>query len=164
MIWKAEHWLEIRLWDKAGRYHWVKRVHIWGSSGPYFPTIAVNKSLLIQAECEKIRTRKTPNADTFTQGMYLFDIFQKNLNFSREHAFWCYSYNLLDPNITYHPGLLRKMIFSKISNKSWNWDTSTSNQVSNCDCVVLEIFYESQIPVNNSHSLEMFPFSQWEHF
>ena len=27
------------------------------------------------------------------------------------------------------------------------WDTSTSSQVSNCDGVVLEIYFRSQIPV-----------------
>ena len=39
-------------------------------SGPYFPTFGLNTkrygvSLHIQYECGKLRTRKTPNADTF---------------------------------------------------------------------------------------------------
>ena len=48
----------------------VKSVHIRSFSGPYFPTFGLNTerysvSLSIQIECGKIRTRKTPNTDTF---------------------------------------------------------------------------------------------------
>ena len=49
--------------------HCVKSARIRGFSGPYFPTFGLNTensvSLRIQSKCEKIRTRKTPNTDTF---------------------------------------------------------------------------------------------------
>ena len=48
----------------------VKIVLIWLYSGPYFPAFGLNMerykvSLRIQSECGKIRTRITPNTDTF---------------------------------------------------------------------------------------------------
>ena len=48
----------------------VRSIHIRSSSGPYFSAFRVNTEknsvpLRIQSECEKIRTRKTPNTDTF---------------------------------------------------------------------------------------------------
>ena len=50
--------------------HFVKSVRIRSFSGPYFPAFGLNTeiysvSLRIQFECGKIRTRKTPNTDTF---------------------------------------------------------------------------------------------------
>ena len=50
--------------------HCVKSVLIRSFSGPYFPTFELNMeghfvSLCIQSECGKIRTKKTPNTDTF---------------------------------------------------------------------------------------------------
>ena len=50
--------------------HCVKSVRIWNFSGTYFPAFRVNTerysvSLCIQSECGKIRTRITPNMDTF---------------------------------------------------------------------------------------------------
>ena len=50
----------------------VKSVHIWSYSGPHFPVFELNSekygvSLRIQPECEKMRTRITPNTDTLTQ-------------------------------------------------------------------------------------------------
>ena len=53
-------------------------VHIKSFSGPYFPTLGVNMeryrvSLRIHSACVKIRTRKTPNTDTF-QGVLVFEI------------------------------------------------------------------------------------------
>ena len=50
--------------------HCVKIVRIRNFSGPYFPPFGLNTkrysvSLRIQSECGKIRTRKTPNMDTF---------------------------------------------------------------------------------------------------
>ena len=41
--------------------HCVKNVHVRSYSGPYFPVFGLN----IQSECKKIRTRITPNRDTF---------------------------------------------------------------------------------------------------
>ena len=48
----------------------VKIVRIWSYSGPHFPAFGLNTkrysvSLRIQSECRKIRTRVTPNTDTF---------------------------------------------------------------------------------------------------
>ena len=50
--------------------HCVISVRIRSYSGPYFPTFRLNTkrygvSLRIQSECGKIRTRITPNIDTF---------------------------------------------------------------------------------------------------
>ena len=47
----------------------MKSVHVRRFYGPYFPAFGLNTgrygvSLRIQFECEKIRTRKTPNTDT----------------------------------------------------------------------------------------------------
>ena len=50
--------------------HCLKSVRIRSFSDPFFPASGLNKkrfgaSLRIQAECGKIRTRKTPNTDIF---------------------------------------------------------------------------------------------------
>ena len=50
--------------------HYVKIVRIRSFSGPHFPAFGLNTEryglfLLIQSECVKTRTRKTPNTDTF---------------------------------------------------------------------------------------------------
>ena len=50
--------------------HCVKSIRSRSFSGPFFLTFGLNTkryglSLLIQSECGKIRTRKTPNTDTF---------------------------------------------------------------------------------------------------
>ena len=50
--------------------HCVKSVGIRSFSRPYFPEFGLNTerygvSLHIQSKCEKIRTRKIPNTDTF---------------------------------------------------------------------------------------------------
>ena len=50
--------------------HCVESVRIQRFSDPYFPLFGLNTerysvSLRIQYECGKIRTRKTPNTDTF---------------------------------------------------------------------------------------------------
>ena len=52
--------------------HCVKGVCIRSFSGPYFLALGMNTErysvpLHIQSECGKIRTRKTPNTDPFTQ-------------------------------------------------------------------------------------------------
>ena len=51
-------------------YECVKSVRIWGYVGPHFPAFGLNierygVSLCIQSECKKMRTRITPNMDTF---------------------------------------------------------------------------------------------------
>ena len=48
----------------------MKNVHIWGYSGLHFPAFGLNTesyfvSLCIQLEYGKMRTRVTPNMDTF---------------------------------------------------------------------------------------------------
>ena len=64
----------------------VKSVRIWGYSGPHFPAFGLNSriwkfvSLHIQSECGKMRTRITPNTDTF----YIMSI--SVLDFSTESA------------------------------------------------------------------------------
>ena len=50
--------------------HCVKGVHIRSYSAPHFPAFGLNTerysvSLRIQSECGKMRTRITPNTDTF---------------------------------------------------------------------------------------------------
>ena len=50
--------------------HCVKNVRIWSYSGLYSPALELNTviysvSLHIQSECGKMRTRITPNMDTF---------------------------------------------------------------------------------------------------
>ena len=50
--------------------HCVKIVRIQSFSGPNFPTFELNTekyslSFRIESKCGKIRTRKTPNTDTF---------------------------------------------------------------------------------------------------
>ena len=54
------------------KLHCAKSVRIRSFSGPYFAAFRLNKeryqvSLRIQSECGKIRTRKTPNTELFTQ-------------------------------------------------------------------------------------------------
>ena len=54
----------------AGPMHCAKSVRIWIYSGPDFPAFGLNTkryflSLHIQSKCGKIRTRITPNTDTF---------------------------------------------------------------------------------------------------
>ena len=59
--------------------HCVKSVRIRSYFGPYFPAFGLNTerygvSLRIQSECGKLRTRITPNMDTFyTFLAYSFD-------------------------------------------------------------------------------------------
>ena len=55
--------------------HSVKSVCIRSYSGPHFPALGMNTercsvSLQIQSECGKIRTRITPNTDTFYAACY----------------------------------------------------------------------------------------------
>ena len=50
--------------------HYVKSVRIRSFSGPYFPAFGLNTdfysvNLRIKSECEKMRSRKSPNTDTF---------------------------------------------------------------------------------------------------
>ena len=61
--------VKIRLVKKDWCFY-VKSVHIRRFFGPHFPTFGLNTeryfvSLRIQSKCGKIRTRKSPNTDTF---------------------------------------------------------------------------------------------------
>ena len=61
---------------KAYYYHCVKSVRSRSYYGPRFPAFGLNTeryqvSLRMQSECEKIRTRITPNTDTF-HAVYFF--------------------------------------------------------------------------------------------
>ena len=56
--------------ELCGLIHCVKSVRVQGYSGQHFPAFGLNTeryrvSLRIQSECGKIRTRITPNTDTF---------------------------------------------------------------------------------------------------
>ena len=67
--------------------HCVKSVRICRIPGPYIPAFRLNTegygvSLLIQLKCGKIRTRKTPNTDTFhavTSSLTRFPRFQEGV-------------------------------------------------------------------------------------
>ena len=55
----------------------MKSVRIQSYSGPHFPAFELNTerygvSLRIQSECGKIRTRITPNTDSFNLVGYIF--------------------------------------------------------------------------------------------
>ena len=57
--------------------HCVKSLRIRSLSGRYFPAFGLNTerysfSLCVQSECSKIRTRKTPNMDTFRAVIILY--------------------------------------------------------------------------------------------
>ena len=76
----------------------VKIVRIWSYSGPHFPAFRLNTeryevSLLIQSEYGKMRTRTTPNTDTF-QAVTIFD----RRNFSKGAGLLCVTF-LLPPGI-----------------------------------------------------------------
>ena len=63
-------YVEVTLKKIQSFTHCVKSVPIRNYSGPYFPAFGLNTeifevSLRIQSECGKIRTRVTPNKDTF---------------------------------------------------------------------------------------------------
>ena len=51
-------------------HHCATKMRIQSFFGPHFPTFGLNTerygiSVRIQSECGEIRTRKTPNTDTF---------------------------------------------------------------------------------------------------
>ena len=75
--------INIKTFSNSGnenvKYHCVKSVRIWSFSGPYLPAFGLNTefglsldkvSHRIQSECGKIRTKKTPNTDTFHAVLY----------------------------------------------------------------------------------------------
>ena len=67
----------------------VKSVPIRSLSDPYFPAFGMNteKPLRILSECRKIRTRKTPNTDTFHTVYQRKGLFAKR-TFSDHLVFW----------------------------------------------------------------------------
>ena len=64
-------WRNLGIYSIRGLLHCEKSVRIWSFSGLYFPAFGLKYSVevysirSIQSECGKIRTRKTPNTDTF---------------------------------------------------------------------------------------------------
>ena len=88
------NWL-VSIWEEFGllislsythllSLHCVKNVRIWSFPGPHFPAFGLNTeryevSLRIQSECEKIRTRKTPNTDPFYTVLNITYIFEELL-------------------------------------------------------------------------------------
>ena len=63
-------------------YHWMKSVCIRSYSGPYFPAFGLNKERYGVCECGKIRSRITPNTDTF-HAVYI------NLLYKQVEKFCC---------------------------------------------------------------------------
>ena len=61
-------------------FHCVKSVRIRGYSGLHFPAFGLNTERYGVSECGKIRTRITPNADTFyaVKGNHEFDSGKKH--------------------------------------------------------------------------------------
>ena len=60
----------LKVLNTIAKSHYVKSVLIRSFFGPFFPTFGLNTerygvSLRIPSKCGKIRTRKTPNTDTF---------------------------------------------------------------------------------------------------
>ena len=85
------------------RMHCVKSGHIWNFSGPGFSSFGLNTeiyrvNLFSQSKCGKMRTRKTPNTDTF-------------------HAVWSYLLKklLMEDFTSLFPVLL---VFEKIPGRS----------------------------------------------
>ena len=52
----------------------MKSVHIWSYPDPHFPAFGLNTDRYgIRSECGKMRTRMTPNTDTFYAVVYFFN-------------------------------------------------------------------------------------------
>ena len=69
MLLKFIHGKKVKIKERRP-FQCVKGVRIWSFFGPYFPAFGLKTErycvfLHIQSECGKIRTRKTPNTDTF---------------------------------------------------------------------------------------------------
>ena len=80
--------------------HCVKRVRIWSYSGAYFPAFGLNTerysvSLHSQSECGKIRSRISPNMDTFQA--VLPALSYSPTRFLRQSKFWYWSYTNPEP-------------------------------------------------------------------
>ena len=68
--------------EKDEKHHCVKSDRIRSYSGPNYPACGLNTesygvSLRIQSECGKIRTRITPNTDTF-HAVHIGKLVRKN--------------------------------------------------------------------------------------
>ena len=68
--------------------HYVQSVYIRSFYFPYFPACEMNTEIYsanhrIQFECRKIRTRKTPNANTFDAVLYIEILYRFSSNFAR---------------------------------------------------------------------------------
>ena len=64
--------------------HCVKSVRIWSYSGPYFPSFGLNTDR--NSKCGKIRTRITPNTNTFHAVKRLFFICVANISLDENFA------------------------------------------------------------------------------
>ena len=81
--------------NACSKFCLVKSVRIWSYSGPYFPAFGLNTerysiSLRIQSECEKIRTRITPNTDTF-RAAFVLQKFTSYLPFQKKYFLYAVS-------------------------------------------------------------------------
>ena len=88
---------------RHGLLHCVESVRIWSFSGLYFPAVWLNAqryfvSLRTQSEYGKMRTRKTPNTDTFyvilTTTVCIF-----NVKSRKEKKIFCHFLGLI---LTHH--------------------------------------------------------------
>ena len=71
----------------------LKRVRIRSYSGPYCPAFGLNTELCIQSECGNIRTRITPNTDTFYAVTNLWLQLRFIWNSVRDGNFWMASHH-----------------------------------------------------------------------
>ena len=99
-------WLCLETTSLAVHVHCVKNVRIRRYSGPHFPTFGMNTerygvTLRIHSKCGKMRTRITPNTDTFYTVLNFFS-FSPFFSFSR------YFYK-------FFPDILLMFAFNKIS-------------------------------------------------
>ena len=118
-------------------YDCLKSVRIRSFSGPYFPPFGLNTerysvSLRIHFKSRKIRTRKTPNTDTF-YAVYLFQ-FKAQLNVPASCQTSCPS--AINP----FRNLLFSDIFRGYRKGTLAWNGLNGNQKNHWSIFVSEIF------------------------
>ena len=97
-IWKITicfpSWTMEKNWTYIKHSHCMKSAHVRNYFRPHFPTFGLNTerywvSLRIQSECGKIRTRRTPNTDTFyavsEERVHWWRVFLLKLTFFNEN-------------------------------------------------------------------------------
>ena len=108
-------------------FHFVKSVGIRSFSGPYFPAFGLNTerysvSLHIQSKCGKIRTKKTPNTNTFYTVFFIIDIIQNPQYISERfstYAKFSEKLTLLKTNnYVYISGSKKRYLFGKFCERT----------------------------------------------